>query len=52
MPRKLLDRVGITDRMIIIGALEKLEFWEPTSWQTYLQKAEEALEQVAESLDL
>ena len=52
VPRKLLDRVGITDRMVIIGALEKLEFWEPTSWQAYLQKAEEALEQVAESLDL
>ena len=26
MPRKLLDRAGIEDRMIVIGALDKLEF--------------------------
>ena len=27
IPRKLLERVGITDSMVIIGALDKLEFW-------------------------
>ena len=52
VPKKLLERVGIMDRMVIIGALEKLEFWEPTVWQEYLERAEAALEEVAESLEL
>ena len=49
--RKLLARAGIADRMIIIGALDKLEFWEPDSWQAYMDQAEQALEEVAETLD-
>ena len=49
--KKLLARAGISDRMIIIGALDKLEFWEPDAWQTYIEQAEQALEEVAETLD-
>jgi MraZ protein len=52
MPRKLLDRVGIKDAMIIIGALDKLEIWEPGVWSRYIEEAEPVLEEVAESLDL
>ena len=49
--RKLLERVGISDRMIIIGALDKLEFWDPDTWNTYMKQAEQTLEEVAETLD-
>jgi len=49
--RELLERAGISDRMIIIGALDKLEFWDPDTWYAYMKQAEQALEEVAETLD-
>ena len=52
LPKKLLDRAGIGERLVVIGALEHLEFWEPEAWQAYLSQAEPTLEEVAETLDL
>lgn len=52
VPRKLLDRVGIKEAMIVIGALDKLEFWDPGVWNRYMEEAEPVVEEVAESLDL
>ena len=52
IPRKLLERAGIEDRMVVIGALDKLEFWNPETWKAYMEQAESTLEEVAESLDL
>lgn len=52
IPRKLLERVGISDQMIVIGALDKLEFWNPQAWQEFMEQADSTLEEVAESLDL
>ncbi|MCY3738573.1 MAG: division/cell wall cluster transcriptional repressor MraZ [Gemmatimonadaceae bacterium] len=52
LPKKLLDRAGIGERLVVIGALEHLEFWEPEAWQGYLAQAEPTLEEVAETLDL
>lgn len=52
IPRKLLARVAITDSMVVIGALDKLEFWKPDDWHHFMQEADPALEEVAESLDL
>ena len=50
LPRKLLERVGISDRMVVIGALDKIEFWNPEAWSLFMQQADSALEEVAESL--
>lgn len=50
--RKLLDRVGIRDRMVVIGALDRLEFWNPEAWAACLGEAEDSLEEVAETLNL
>lgn len=52
VPRKLLERAGITDRMVVIGTLDRLEFWKPEAWLEYLAQSEPALEEVAETLDL
>ena len=52
IPRKLLARVGIADSMVIIGALDKLEFWNPDDWKQFMQEADPALEGVAEKFDL
>ena len=52
VPRKLLDKANIGDQMVVIGALDKLEFWNPTDWQHFLNEADPAMEEVAESLAL
>ena len=52
IPRKLLARVGTTDNMVIIGALDKLEFWKPEFWNQFMQDADPALGEVAERFDL
>lgn len=52
IPRKLLERVGITDAMIVVGAGNKLELWNPEEWRGSLEKADSELEEVAESLAL
>ncbi|MCC7261220.1 MAG: division/cell wall cluster transcriptional repressor MraZ [Candidatus Latescibacteria bacterium] len=52
LPRKLLDRVGITDRVVVIGALDKIELWNPEAWAQFMQQADSALEEVAETLEL
>ena len=52
IPRKLLERVGIADQMVIIGALDKLEMWNPKDWKQFMEEAEPALEEVAETLEL
>ena len=52
VPRKLLERVGIENSMVIIGALDKLEFWNPGDWKQFMLEADPALEEVAETLGL
>lgn len=52
VPRKLLERVGIVDQMVVIGALDKLEFWNPEEWRQFMEAADPELEKVAESLSL
>lgn len=52
IPRKLLERAGIADQMIIIGALDKLELWNPDDWKQFMSQADTSLEEVAESYDL
>ena len=52
VPRKLLAKADIDDQMVVIGALDKLEFWNPQGWQNFLEEADPAMEEVAESLEL
>ena len=52
VPRKLLAKADIDDQMVVIGALDKLEFWNPEDWNRFLEEADPAMEEVAESLEL
>ena len=36
----------------MLGALDKLEFWDPGVWERFMEEAEPVVEEVAESLDL
>ena len=46
IPRKLLSKAGITNQMVIIGALDKLEFWSPENSEDF-----PPMEDLAESLE-
>jgi MraZ protein len=52
VPRKLLAKADIGDQMVVIGALDKLEFWNPKDWDQFLDEADPVMEEVAESLEL
>ena len=52
LPRKLLQRAGIGGQIVVIGALDKLEFWEPESWIAFLQEADQGMEEAAEHLQM
>ena len=52
LPKKLLDRVGISSSMVVIGALNKLEIWKPEDWNQFIGDADPAMEEVAESLEI
>tara|TARA_B100000674_G_scaffold467668_1_gene452846 strand:+ start:2658 stop:3098 length:441 start_codon:yes stop_codon:yes gene_type:complete len=52
IPRKLLERAGIGEQMVVIGALDKLEFWDPGDWQEFMEEADEGMEEAAEHLEL
>lgn len=52
IPRKLLDKVGITTKVVVIGALDRFEVWSPDMYNEYMADAEKVFEEVAEELDL
>ncbi len=52
IPRKLLERVGIADQVIVIGALDKLELWNPDDWNRFMSEADVSMEEVAQNFDL
>ena len=52
IPRKLLARAGISDQMVVIGALDKLELWNPDDWSRFMAEADVSLEDVAQGFDL
>ena len=52
VPRKRLAKADIGDQMVVSGALDKLEFWNPKDWYQFLDEADPVMEEVAESLEL
>ncbi len=48
VPRTLAEFAGITDRALIIGALDHIEIWNPDTFQVYLEGQKEDYETLAE----
>jgi MraZ protein len=48
VPRTLAEFAGITDRALIIGALDHIEIWNPDAFKVYLEGQEEDYETLAE----
>jgi MraZ protein len=52
IPRKLLDRAGITDRATISGVGDRIEFWNPERYADYIDEADQELEKNAQEIDV
>jgi MraZ protein len=48
VPRTLLDFAGISDRALIIGALDHIEIWQPDAFERYLAEQTDDYETLAE----
>ncbi len=48
IPKTLTEFAGVSDRALIIGALERIEIWNPDSFQRYLAEQDEDYESLAE----
>lgn len=42
LPQRLRDYAGLDKELTVVGADEKVEVWDRTTWETYLGQAEDA----------
>ena len=52
IPRKLLDRVDITDRATVSGAIDHVEIWNPARYAEYMNETDQGLEEIVETYGL
>lgn len=52
IPRAMLDKVNITDRVKMVGVLERFEIWNPDQYERTIADSEEIFDEVVEELDL
>jgi MraZ protein len=48
LPKALTDFAGVTDRALILGAYDRLEIWEPDTFEQYLNEETTDYETLAE----
>jgi len=44
LAQELLDGAGIRDRVILVGAIERIQIWDPQAWEASRLRAEEWLD--------
>jgi len=47
IPKKLIDFAGIENKVVIVGMVDHIEFWNPEKFEAYLAKFDESYEVVA-----
>jgi len=47
IPQSLLDYAGIKSEVLILGALKKIELWNPEVYKVYIESSTETFEQIA-----
>ncbi len=50
IPQSLLSLAKINKEVLIIGALQRIEIWNPEIFENYLKQADQTYEQVAEKI--
>ncbi len=51
VPKRLLEKANIKNRVTIVGALNKFELWNPERFKEYMKDTEAVLEEAAEQLN-
>ena len=47
IPPNLLEYAGIEKEVLVLGALKKIELWDPKTYKEYLEKSSETYEEIA-----
>lgn len=50
IPQSLLEQANIEGEVLVIGALDRIELWDPKTFETYNRKSGLTYEQVAQDL--
>jgi MraZ protein len=50
VPANLIKLVGLTKEVLIIGALERMEIWDPEAFEKYLEDCPESYEEVSRKI--
>ncbi|HSR18381.1 MAG TPA: division/cell wall cluster transcriptional repressor MraZ, partial [Ignavibacteriaceae bacterium] len=50
IPQNLLDYAKIEKEVLILGALKKIEVWNPKLYEEYLKQSKETYEQIAQEV--
>lgn len=50
VPQSLKDFASIKDKVVIIGALNKIEIWNEDMWSEYYRQKKDRYEQIAETI--
>lgn len=50
LPQKLLSEVNIKKEILLVGQLEKVELWDPTTYEKYTKSNEDSYEDIMEKV--
>jgi len=50
LPAALIEHAGIEKDIFILGAITKIEIWNPVEYEKYVQQQNESFEQIAEKV--
>ncbi|MCX6151651.1 MAG: division/cell wall cluster transcriptional repressor MraZ [Ignavibacteriales bacterium] len=50
LPQNLIEHAEIENEVFILGAIKKIEIWNPSNYEKYLQQQDESFEQIAEKV--
>lgn len=52
IPKKILEKFGISKKVVIVGVLDHFEIWDKATWDQYLMDKEKEFEGKSEGLNI
>ncbi|MCX7716001.1 MAG: division/cell wall cluster transcriptional repressor MraZ [Endomicrobia bacterium] len=52
IPQKFIKKYGFSSEVILVGNRNKIELWDKTSWEKYLQEAEKIIKKIKTQIEL
>ncbi|MAT58396.1 MAG: division/cell wall cluster transcriptional repressor MraZ [Melioribacteraceae bacterium] len=50
IPKSLIEYAGIEKEVFILGAMQKIELWNPNIYQEYIKKSDKSYEEIAKEV--